>query len=138
MDKITGETLKLMSLFESITRSRLKDCFVDKNEMLTFVVQPGEIGKAIGKQAINVKRLEKMLNRKIKIVEFNPDALAFVRNLIFPLRSRNVTENEGIVTIESEDTKTRGLIIGRNALNLRNFEAIAQKYYPQIKEIKVV
>lgn len=127
-----------MSLFESITRSRLKDCFIDKNEMQTFVVQPGEIGKAIGKSAINVKKLEQMLNRKIKIVEFNSEILGFVRNLVFPLKTRNVVIKDGIVTIESEDTKTRGLIIGRNATNLRNFEAIAKKYFPELKEIKVI
>ena len=138
MDKITGETLKLMSLFESVTRSRLKDCFVDKHEMLTFVVAPGEIGKAVGKGAVNVKKLENMLKRKIKIIEFNSDSLGFIRNLVFPLKTRNITESEGIITIESEDTKTRGLIIGRNASNLRNFESIAQKYFPEIKEIKVI
>lgn len=138
MDKITGETLKLMSLFESVTRSRLKDCFVDKNEMQTFVVQQGEIGKAIGKGAVNVKKLEKMLNRKIKILEFNSSLIDFVRNLLYPLKTRNIVENECIVTIESEDSKTRGLIIGRNAVNLRNFEAIAKKYFPNLKEIKVI
>lgn len=138
MNKLTGETLKIMTLFESVTRSRIKDCFVDKNEIMNFVVQPGEIGKAIGKNAVNVKKLESMLNRKIKIVEFNSELIGFVRNIIYPLRTRNVTEKDGIVTIESEDSKTRGLLIGRNAQNLRNFEVIAKKYYPQLNEIKVI
>ncbi len=134
----TGETLKLMSLFESLTRTRLKDCFTDNNDMMTFVVMNGEIGKAIGKNASNVKKLESMLNRKIKIVEFNSERVGFIRNLVNPIRPRNITENEGIITIESSDSKSRGLLIGRNASNLRNFETIAKKYYPEIKEIKVV
>lgn len=134
----TGETLKLMSLFESLTRTRLKDCFVDGNELLTFIVVNGDIGKAIGKEAANVRKLESMLNRKIKIVEFNSESLGFIRNLIYPIRSRNVVENEGIITIESSDSKSRGLLIGRNAQSLRNFEAIAKKYFPDIKEIKVI
>lgn len=128
----------MMTLFESITRSKIKDCFEDNNKLLTFVVLQGEIGKAVGKNATNVKKLESMLNRKIKILEFNSEMLIFIKNIIFPLRTRNIIENESIITIESEDSKTRGLLIGRNAQNLRNFEAIAKKYYPQIKEIKVV
>lgn len=136
--KITGETLKIMSLFESVTRTRLKDCFVDNQEILTFVVVPGDIGKAIGKAAVNVKKLETMLNRKIKIVEFNSDMIGFIKNLVYPIRPRNIEETQGIVTIQSQDQKSRGLLIGRNASNLRNYEAIAQKYYPQIKEIKIV
>ena len=134
----TGETLKLMSLFESITRTRLKDCFVDKNSMLTFIVVNGDIGKAVGKDASNVKKLENMLNRKIKIVEFNSEVLGFVRNLVYPIRPRNVVENEGIITIESPDSKSRGMLIGRNAQSLRNFEEIAKKYFSDIKEIKVI
>jgi transcription termination/antitermination protein NusA len=134
----TGETLKLMSLFESITRTQLKDCFVDDNSMLTFIVVNGDIGKAIGKDATNVRKLESMLNRKIKIVEFNPELLGFIRNLIYPLRPRNIVEEDGIVTIESSDSKSRGLLIGRNASSLRNFEAITKKYYSVLKEIKVI
>jgi transcription termination/antitermination protein NusA len=133
-----GETLKLMSLFESLTRTRLKDCFVDNSSMLTFIVVNGDIGKAIGKEASNVKKLESMLNRKIKIVEFNSEALGFIRNLVYPIRPRNVIEKEGIITIESPDSKSRGLLIGRNAQSLRNSEAIAKKYFPDIKEIKVI
>ena len=68
MSKIVydSDLLKLMNLFEQITKANLKDCFVDDNGLLTFIVQEGEIGKAIGKKAVNVKNLEKMLNRKIK------------------------------------------------------------------------
>lgn len=134
----TGETLKLMSLFESITRTRLKDCFIDSNNILTFIVVNGDIGKAIGKDASNVKKLENMLNRKIKIVEFDSSVLGFIRNLVYPIRPRNVVEEADIVTIESSDSKSRGLLIGRNASSLRNFEAITKKYYPKLKEIKVI
>ena len=136
--KITGDTLKLMSLFESVTRTRLKDCFIDNNQVQTFIVVQGDIGKAIGKSASNVKKLEQMLNRKIKIVEFNPDMIGFIKNLIYPTQPRNIMEEAGIVTIESPDSKSRGLLIGRNASNLRNYEAIAKKYYSKLKEIKVV
>jgi len=137
-NKITGETLKLMSLFESITRTRLKDCFVDNNQMLTFIVVQGDIGKAIGKDASNVKRLETMLNRKIKIVEFNSELLGFIRNIIYPIRPRNITYDANIINIETQDSKSRGLLIGRNASNLRNYEEIAKKYYSELKEIKVI
>ncbi|HHI04241.1 MAG TPA: hypothetical protein ENL45_01715, partial [Candidatus Woesearchaeota archaeon] len=64
--------MKFMSFFESLTNTKLKDCFVDKNEMLVFVVEENQIAKAIGKNGVNVKRIKERLNRKIKIVEFNP------------------------------------------------------------------
>lgn len=132
------DMIKIMSLFESITRTKLKDFFKDHKETLNFIVVKGEIGKAVGKKASNVKKLEKLLNRKIKIVEFDSKLKRFIKNIIFPLKTKNISEYEGIITIDSEDSKTRGILIGRNAQNLRNLEQITKKYFPELKEIKVV
>ena len=63
--KFDVETLSLMKLFEDLTRARLKDCFYNK-EKLVFVVEPGELMKALGRDRQNVKRLEEKLKKQIK------------------------------------------------------------------------
>jgi N utilization substance protein A len=131
------ELLKLMKLFEDVTRSRLKDCFYNK-EKLVFVVQEGELMRALGKDRANLKKLEEKLNKSIKIVEFNPDLLIFIKNLMYPLRILEIREEDGIVTIKGPDTKTKGLMIGARAQNLRNYEELTKKYFDNLKEIKVV
>ena len=135
--KYDNQTLKIMSLFEEITRTRLKDSFVDDNDLLTFIVEQGQLGKAVGKKAINVKKLEKLLNRKIKILEFNSDIIRFVKNLIYPLKAKDIVKEEDKIMITGPDTRTKGLLIGKNAKNLRNTEKIVKKYFP-IEEIKVI
>ncbi|HJX05546.1 MAG TPA: NusA-like transcription termination signal-binding factor [Candidatus Nanoarchaeia archaeon] len=136
--KITFDTniIKCMSLFESMTHAKLKDCFFDR-EKLVFLVEQGEMGKALGRNKEHVMKLEKMLNRKVKIVEFNPARLQFITNYLAPLKILGIQEEEDIVTVTGADTKTKGLIIGIKAQNLRNLEKIVSKYF-QIKEIKVV
>jgi transcription termination/antitermination protein NusA len=136
--KITFDTelLKIMALFENLTRSKLKDCFFDR-EKLVFMVEPGEMGKALGKNKSNVMQLEKMMKRKIKIVEFNPERLQFITNYLVPLKIVDIKEEGDIVTITGSDTKTKGLIIGIKAQNLRNLEKVAGKYFT-IQEIKVI
>ena len=130
--------MKFMSLFESLTRAKLKDCFVDeKSEKLVFVVQEYQIRQALGKNASNVRRLEDSLKRKIKIVQYSSDLLDFVKNWIHPLKADNIEENEGIVTIASDDTKTKGLLIGKGGQNLRAAEDAIKRYF-DIKEVKVV
>ena len=131
-----SEAMKVMSLFETLTQAKLKDCILEHDHVI-FIVQENEIGKAIGKQGSNVKRLEKALNRKIKIVEFNSQLLNFIKSLVYPARIADIQEQDGIVTIQAPDMKTRGLLIGRNASNLRNYEKIAQRYFPALNEIKV-
>jgi len=136
--KISFDTdmLKYMSLFENITRAKIKDCFFDRDK-LVFLVQPGEMGKALGKNKTNIEKLKKLLKRKIKIVEHSPERLQFITNYLAPLRVKDIKEEGDIITITGPDTKTKGLLIGVKAQNLRNLEKIVSKYF-DIDEIKVV
>ena len=77
--------MKSMDFFASITGAKLEDCFLDQLDMLTFVVKQNDMGKAIGKDGQKVKMLERALNRNIKIVEFNPQPLLFIQNLIYDI-----------------------------------------------------
>ena len=139
MSKITYDAnlLKLMTLFETVTRSRVKDCFTDDNELLTFVVNDFQLGKAVGKGASNVKKLENMLKRKIKILGFNPNPVQFIKNLIYPVKAE-VEFNDNIVQIKVNDSKSKAFLFGRNRVNLNNNLKITNKYFKEIKAIKIV
>jgi len=131
------DTLKKMGLFESITRAKLKDFYDDEVQgRLVFIVLPGNLWRALGKGSVNVKKLEKAFGRKIKIVEYNEDLVTFVKNIAHPLKIHDVSEEDGIVTIRHEDMQTKGLLIGKNARNLRNMENNVRRYF-EVKEIKV-
>ena len=81
--------------------------------------------------------MEKSLNKKIKIVEYNDSLLTFVGNVVAPCKVSDIVEEEGVVTITPVDSKNRELLIGRGGVNLRGFEAIVKRYF-EIEEIKVV
>jgi N utilization substance protein A len=127
--------MKYMQLFENLTRARLKDCI--SREYLIFIVEENEIGRAIGKKGSNVHRIEGLLNRKIKIVEFNPDVRRFIANFIMPLQAKEIREENNIITIVGPDTKTKGLLIGRERKNLDNLKNIVKRYF-DIEDIKVI
>lgn len=130
------EMLKFMGLFENITHSKLKDCFFDR-EKLVFIVDKGEMGQALGKNKMNIVKIERMLKRKIKIVEFDDNRMQFITNYLAPLRVTDIREEGEVVTVTGADTKTKGLIIGIKAQNLRNLEKVISKYFT-IEEIKVI
>ncbi|MBI2176195.1 NusA-like transcription termination signal-binding factor [Candidatus Woesearchaeota archaeon] len=135
--KYDNTLMKLMSFFEAATKARLKDCFVDQNSLLVFVVEPAQYGLAVGKGGANVKRIEEALKRKVKIAEFSDDLVQFVAGLIQPSKARDISVSDGIITITPESSESRGYLIGRSGRNLRNMESIIQRYFP-IKEVKVV
>ena len=132
------ELIQKRALFESITRTTLKDCFENQGKML-FIVMPGQIKRALGKDNVHVQHVEKKIGTKIKIVEYSQNVLQFVTNIIYPLRINDINMNDaGIITIKGKDMKTNGLIIGARAQNLRNTESIVKKYFPNVVELKVV
>jgi len=132
--KYNLDVMRYMSLFESLTGAKVKDCIV--NDIVLFVVHENEMGKAIGKQGSNIKRVENTLKKKIKLVEFNNDVSQFVQNLISPLKAKEIKEEGMIVTIYGEDTKTKGILIGRDRHNINSTNDIVKRYF-KVEEVKV-
>jgi len=128
--------IKFISMFESLTNASVKDCF-NQGDKLVFVVKENQIGKALGKRGSNIKRLENTFKKKLRIIEFNPDLLKFIKNAVYPSQIKDIEEEDDVVTITPADSKTRGHLIGRAAVNLRNIEGIVKRYF-KIKEIKVI
>src|SRR6056297_3448147 len=135
--KYDMDALQKMNLFEKITKAKLKDFFVH-NEKMHFIVEPGNLYRALGKNKANVTKLEELLKKKVKIIEYSDDMLKFIVNVMAPLKVVDIKNDDNIVTITGPDQKTKGLMIGARAQNLRMFEGVIQKYFPELKEIKVI
>ena len=136
MRKLDLSAMKWISLFEQVTNASVKDCF-SQNERLIFVVKQGDIRKAVGKNGSNIKKLEGMLKKKLKIVEHSEDLVKFVTNVVHPCKVKEISVEDDVVFIVPVDSVTRGYLIGRGAVNLRGFEEIVKRFF-DVKEIKVV
>lgn len=132
--KYSSDLMKYISLFESVTGAKVRDCIV--NEDVIFVVHENEMGRAIGKQGSNIKRIEGILKKKIRLVESSNDVSQFIQNLIYPIRAQEIKEEDGMVTIYGSDTKTRGMLIGRDKHKINSINDIVKRYF-KIKEVKV-
>ena len=132
--KYSYDAMKYISMFESLTGAKLKDCIV--NDAITFVVQENDMGKAIGKKGVNIKRMEGIFKKKIKLIEFNSNVAQFISNLINPIKAKEIREEDGIVSIYADDVKTKGMLIGREKNKINSVNDIVKRYF-QIKEVKV-
>ncbi len=135
--KYDSSSIQLISMFERMTSAKLKDAFeIDKLQV--FVVQPGYIGKAVGKKGINVKKLADMLKKNIKIIEYNPKIEVFSKNVTFPIIPARIEydQKEKILTLIPKDMLSRGLLIGKNAVKLRETEKIIKRFF-DVEEVKV-
>lgn len=131
------QLIELRALFEKKTSATVKDVFYDKNEKLTFVIEEGQMGKALGKGKQNLFSLQDALGKKIRVVEYTADRLEMIKRFIAPLQVLSIEDQGEIVVLHGPDIKTNGLLIGKQARNLRNLEWMVQKFH-EVKEIKVV
>ncbi|MFC1768887.1 NusA-like transcription termination signal-binding factor [Nanoarchaeota archaeon] len=138
MEKIIFDVklMKLISMFESLSGAHVKDC-LDMDNYIMFIVDNGQMGKAIGKSGSNIKRIENALKKNVKVVEFNEDINEFVKSLLYPTVPEEVQLEGGVLTITGKDARTRGIIIGRDRSKLKFIKQIIGRYF-SIEDIKVV
>jgi N utilization substance protein A len=93
--KLSSEDIGLINLFETTTHASVKDCIVnpEKNK-ITFVVNEGQMGIAIGKNGINIKNLQVKLNKRIEILEHSNDPIKFLANMFRPIKINNAYISE--------------------------------------------
>jgi len=139
--------MKLITLFESMTGAKVKDCISNADmrgsqrdslaNSLIFIMEENEMGKAIGRNGVNIKRIENKLRKKIKLVEFSNDVLQFVKNMIYPIEIFDVKQENNDLIIHAKDTHTRAMLIGRERQNINHLNDIVRRYF-DVKEMKVV
>ncbi|MBS3102766.1 NusA-like transcription termination signal-binding factor [Candidatus Woesearchaeota archaeon] len=127
--------IKYISLFESITQVKVKDCI--SNGRLTFIVHEGDLGKAVGKKGANAKMLENVIRKRIRMVEFSSEVTEFIKNLIYPINAREIAEKNGIVMITAGDVGSKGMLIGRDRQNLVELKSIVTRHF-HVEDIKIL
>ena len=133
--KLTQDTIAQINLFEKITRAKLKDVW-EEDEKLVFLVQEGFVKKALGKDNSNLKRLEGMFKRKIRIISFSDNPVKFINNLLYPIRAEHIEVQDDKIVITAKDSQTKGKIFGRSRSNLERLSQIMKRYH-KIQEVQV-
>jgi len=132
--KLTTDEMRLMSLFQSITKVTARDCLNDqKYDRLIFVVNEGKMGLAIGKSGSNIKSLQNVLKRNVELVEFFNDPSEFLKHVFNPklineikLTERADGSSQAVVLV---DSNKKGLVVGREGRNAERARLLAKRYF---------
>jgi N utilization substance protein A len=134
MREFDTETLNMLRVFEDITGAAVRDCIIDKNNgSVVFVVEPGQMGIAIGKNGTNIKMAEKFLKKHIKVFEYSEDIEQFIRNLIPYIRRMEIKEDRIIVWV---DPHKKGIVIGKGGANIKLIRKIIERNC-KIKQLEI-
>ncbi len=125
-----NETLGYLRLFEERTGARVKDCF-EAEEKLVFLVQPGDVHKAVGPGGVLVDRLKGMLKKEIQVVEFSDEPETLVRNIFYWYSPKKVDlgpKGAGRHATVTVDPAWKARAIGKAGKNLKIARAILVRH----------
>jgi len=134
-DKITMEELRLLAIFQDITGAVAYRCIEDpETGRLFFLVNPSEIGKAVGRKGINVRTLSELFGKRVEVIPYSPEMTLeeFLSKLLMNARilSIKLVERNGekrlIVRVHEED---KGRAIGRGGRNIERARKILKIMY---------
>ena len=131
--KLTPEELRYIALFQDITGATVKDCIID-NDMnrIIFIVRKGDLGLAIGRRGMNIKKLRKILGKDIEVMEDGSNLEELAANAVAPARVKNVklVELPGKKTVYiNVDPRDKGIAIGKNGRNVAKAKLVLKRYY---------
>jgi N utilization substance protein A len=132
--KLTTDQIRLISLFQKITKTTARDCLDDeKQNKIIFVVNEGKMGLAIGKGGSNIKSLQNILKRNVELVEYFDEPTKFLKNVLNPKFINEVkldTKQDGSsqATVIVDQGK-KGLVVGREGCNAERARLFAKRYF---------
>jgi N utilization substance protein A len=132
--KLTTDEMRLMSLFQSVTKVTARDCLDDqKYDRIIFVVNEGKMGLAIGKNGSNIKSLHNILKRNVELVEYFSDPSKFLKHVFnskfineIKLSEKTDGSSQAIVFV---DASKKGLVVGREGRNAERARLLAKRYF---------
>ena len=125
MATIDMQTMRYINLLDRASNVKTTKCFV-YNNMIIFAVPRAMVSKALGQGAVNVRRMQDQLGKRVRIVAEPSgieDAERFVMDVVEPVKFKSLELKEGVFVL-SATTASKASLIGRNKRRLDELNQI--------------
>jgi len=141
---ITPEQFRYIRLFHDMLGVKPKDVVEDNEEnRLIFVVERGDLGRAVGRGGRKLKTMKKLLrgdlDKNIEVVEFDDTPEGFIQKLLSPARVpviRITKQNNETIAIAYVVEQDKSVAIGKNGRRIKRARLLAKRWY-DIDNIKI-
>ncbi len=123
------------------TQLHVMDC-LEAGDRIVFVVEKGHLGMALGREANHLEKLQEILKKEVKFIEFDEDKKLFVSNLFKPFKVEKVEVDQKrgggplVATVMLKEEE-KGKAIGKGGRNVNLARLLARRHH-SIEEIKVL
>ncbi len=136
--ELNERSLSFFSLFESLTGVMPKD-FSEVGDMLVFVVEPDKMGKAIGKNGVNINKLKARFKKKVFVVSDADEPEDFIKNFfsnisVLGIEERTVMGERSFLVYVDE--QARGLAVGRDGERIKALKDFLKRKFNATAHIR--
>lgn len=122
--------IRYANMFSRVTRIRTNHCF-EYNNAIVFAVPRKLVLRALGQNNENLRRLNEVLGKKVKIVAIphsREDIENFVSVITYPVKFKaiEIKDNNAVINAGSQ---SKAILIGRNKCRLNEMQNVLEQYF---------
>jgi len=137
---IDMQLMRYINLFSKITGVQTTKVFTYNNQIV-FAVPKSKVSIAIGRGAVNARRLNEILRKKIKVVampaiDSNEGIAKFVEETVAPIEFNKIEVKENSVVVTA-GRQSKAALIGRNRTREKELADVLKNFF-HIAKLRIV
>lgn len=138
MASLNMQTIRYINLLDRTSNVKTSKCFTYNNNIL-FAVPKSMVSRAIGPNAINIRRMQESLGKRIRIIaeaDGIGDAERFIRSIVEPINFKGIEIRDGELVINAGGTQSKAGLMGREKKRMEELAQIIKDTFSL--ELKIV
>lgn len=133
---IDMQLMRYINLFAKTTKVQTTKVFVYNNQIV-FAIPKSKISVAIGKGAVNIRKMNEILRKKIKVVAMptvddNKEIGKFIEAVVAPVEFNSVEIQENSVVINA-GRQSKAALIGRGRQREKELADVLKNFFGVVK-----
>jgi len=113
-----------------LTQATALDCIIDERfDRIVYLIKEGDMGLAIGRKGSNIRKMQRVLGKRIEMVEYSPEIEKFTKNAFKPADVVGVKkEDDGRLTVYVTKGDL-GIAIGKGGCTIEKARLLLSRYF---------
>ncbi|NLM30976.1 MAG: NusA-like transcription termination signal-binding factor [Methanomicrobiales archaeon] len=113
-----------------LTRATALDCIIDERfDRIVYLIKEGDMGLAIGRKGSNIRKMQRVLGKRVEMVEYSPDIETFTKNAFKPAGVTGVMRgDDGRLTVYVNKGDL-GIAIGKGGCTIEKARLLLSRYF---------
>lgn len=113
-----------------LTRATALDCIIDERfDRIVYLIKEGDMGLAIGRQGSNIRKMQRVLGKRIEMVEYSAEIEQFAKNVFKPAVVTGIAKrDDGKLTVYVSENDL-GIAIGKGGCTIEKARVLLSRFF---------